>query len=174
VAGAPIEVARPEAADPSATAPATTPGTGVTTRPPGQPAPTQTPRRSATAGSPIRVFFSHPLPFVEPSTPPYTGIYQDTCGWPNRAGITITIADYQRGGVPEFDYHVQTPVPYRGTVTGLTIHNGGKAWSHLLGPFPLNVANKAGGNIAVTVRVRYLDGSTRTATASTPFKPCNK
>jgi hypothetical protein len=154
--------------------PATTQGAGTPSRRAGQPAPTGTPRRTGAAGPVVRVMFSHPLPLVEPNPPPYTGIFQDTCGWPNRAGITITIADHERRPYPEFDYEVQTPVPFRGTVTGLTIHNGGAMWSHLLGPFPLNAANKAGGTIAVTVRVKYADGSTRTATASTVLKPCNK
>jgi hypothetical protein len=154
--------------------PATAPGAGASTRPAGLPAPTATPRRTQAAGPVIRVRFSHPLPLVEPNPPPYSGIFQDTCGWPNRAGITITIADPERRPHPEFDYEVQTPVPFRGTVTGLTIANGGATWSHLLGPFPANAANKAGGTIAVTVRVKYADGSTRTATASTVLKPCNR
>ena len=172
------EVAAPGGSPTAATDPAdVTPApsvTGTATKPPGQPAPTSTPRRTTTTGGPIRVSFSHPLPFVEPNPPPYTGIFQDNCGWPNRAIITISLADSERRGTPEFDYHVQTPEPFQGTVTGLTMNNGGAIWSHLIGPFPAKSANRAGGTIAVTVRVKYPDGSVRTATGSTPFKPCTQ
>lgn len=141
---------------------------------------TTAPRQSSSAPRPgsstaaVTVRFSHPLPLQQPNPGPFTGIFQEGCGDPSRALVTISIADPERRPLPEYDYHVQTPVPYRGTFTGLSMGNNGATWGGLLGPFPVDPANAAGGTIAVTVRVKYADGSSRTASASTVFKPCRR
>ncbi len=160
------------ASPPAAVSSAGVAATRTTSGPP--PAPRTTAPRQGSTSAPVTVRFSHPLPLQQPNPGPFTGIFQEGCGDPSRALVTISIADPERRPLPEYDYHVQTPVPYRGTFTGLSMGNNGATWGGLLGPFPVDPANAAGGTIAVTVRVKYADGSSRTAGASTVFKPCRR
>ena len=169
---APAAVAESELA--ASPVPPAAPSTGTTAR--ATPAPrTTAPRPPAGTTAPVTVRFSHPLPLERPNPGPFTGLHQETCGGdPDRALVTISIADPERRPLPVYDYHVQTPVPFRGTFTGLSMSNGGATWGGLLGPFRADPANAAGGTITVTVRVSYADGSTRTTTASTVLKPCQR
>lgn len=128
-------------------------------------------RSSAPIGSPVSVRLGDPGPLP---TQPFTGIFQEGCGgYPDDVFVSISVADYLNVADAQFDYHVQTPVPFRGTVEGLTIHNRGERWHGTFGPFPADPRNAAGGPITVTARAIYNDGTVRTATATTVLKPCN-